>query len=214
MERAWRGVRIRARLRVNMQRTILAWTLAWGATGIALYLSGVFNLPRTGPLWLALLGGAIAWAIAGAYTFRLSPSEQPGRRVPGVALIWALAYLVSFTLAGVVGTRLENTLGGFFYMLFGWALGGGLGAFASTRLLTDRARWKRSSLLGFIWLLAFLAGSYVALFGLYLGPEMGKITIGAVIGQPAALTLGAGLGMALGGLVASAIAAVLTRWVP
>ena len=45
---------------------VLAWTLAWGVTGIALYISGVFNSPRIGPLWLALGGGAIPWAIAGS----------------------------------------------------------------------------------------------------------------------------------------------------
>jgi len=39
-----------------------------------------------------------------------------------------------------------------------------------------------------------------------------KLAIGSIIGQPAALTIGAGLGCALGGLAASAIAVSLTRF--
>ena len=62
-----------------------------------------------------------------------------------------------------------------------------------------------------IWLLGFFVGGYVALMGLYLGPELGKIWLGTLIGQGPALTLGAGFGCALGGLVAASIAVTLTR---
>ncbi len=48
---------------------VLAWTIAWGVMGVALYISGVLNTPRTGPLWVALAGGALSWSVAGAITF-------------------------------------------------------------------------------------------------------------------------------------------------
>jgi len=57
-------------MQLARRHAVTAWTLAWGLTGIALYASGVFNSPRTGPLWLALAGGAIPWALAGAFTFQ------------------------------------------------------------------------------------------------------------------------------------------------
>lgn len=193
--------------------SVLAWTLAWALTGAALYISGVFNSPRTGPLWVALAGGAIPWALAGAYTFRFAARESSSRLKPAVLLIWGLAYLLAFALAAFSTTALEIALGGFFFMVLGWSIGGGAGAFASTWLLTDQSRPRRSVVVGVIWLLGFFVGGYVALVGLYLGPELGKITVGSLIGQPAALTLGAGLGLALGGLAASAIAMLLTRLV-
>jgi hypothetical protein len=193
--------------------SVLAWTVAWGLTGIALYISGVFNSPRTGPLWVALVGGAVPWAIAGHFTFRAGRSDSSGMRKLAVMLIWALAYLVAFALAAFAATALAMVLGGFFLMLVGWTLGGGAGAFASTWLLTDRGRFKRSIVLADIWMLGFFVGSFLALVGLYLGPEFGKLIIGPWIGQPAALALGAGVGCAVGGLAASAIAVGLTRLV-
>ena len=192
---------------------ILAWTLAWGLTGVALYVSGVFNSPRTGPLWVALAGGAIPWAIAGMLTFRSAEGASAGRMQSAVPLIWGLAYLLAFGLAAFAATTLDIVLGGFFFMLVGWTIGGGAGAFVSTWLLTDRSRFKRSIPLAGIWMLGFFAGSFIALVGLYLGPELGKITLGSVIGQPAALALGSGAGCAIGGFVASVIAVPLTRLV-
>jgi hypothetical protein len=97
------------------------------------------------------------------------------------------------------------------FMMLGWSLGGAAGAFASTRLLAGRSRTGRVILIAAIWMLGFFVGGYVALMGLYLGPELGKMAIAPLIGQPAALSLGAGLGCALGGLAASAIAVPLTR---
>jgi hypothetical protein len=193
--------------------SILAWTLAWGLTGIALYVSGVFNSPRTGPLWVALVGGAIPWAFAGALTFRSAAPESSNRLNPAVLLIWALAYLVAFGLAAFASTALGIALGGFFFVVFGWSIGAAVGALASAWLLAGRSRAGRVILIAAIWMLGFFVGGFVALMGLYLGPELGKITIGSLIGQPAALTLGAGLGCAVGGLVASAIAVPLTRLV-
>ena len=198
-------------MRIDSRRGILAWTMAWGFTGIALYISGVFNSPRTGPLWVALIGGAIPWALAGALTFRPAARESSNQLNPAVLLIWALAYLLAFGLAAFAATALAVALGGFFLMVLGWSLGGAAGALASTWLLAGRSRAGRVILIAALWMLGFFVGGFVALMGLYLGPELGKITIGSLIGQSAALALGAGLGCAVGGLVASGIAVPLTR---
>jgi len=192
---------------------VVAWTLAWWLTGAAMYVSGVFNSPRTGPLWVALAGGAIPWAIAGNYTFRsASQSSSRGRRA-AVLATWALAYLASFGAAAFAATALDMVIGGFLYMVIGWSLGGSAGAFVSTWLTAKNPRFKRAIILAAIWMLGFFVGGFVALFGLYVGPELGKITIGSLIGMSAALTLGAGFGCGLGGLAASAVAVGLTRLV-
>jgi len=190
---------------------VLAWTLAWGLMGVALNISGVFNSPRTGPLWVALAGGAISWSIAGAFTFPAATNDPSKRRNIAGFLIWALAYFVSFVLAGFLVSALHDTIDTLTMMLIGWSMGPGVGAFASTWLLTDHPSLRRSSFVAGIWILAFFAGSYIGLVGVYVGPELAKIVIGSLIGIPAALTLGFGLGCAAGGLVASAIAIALTR---
>jgi len=190
---------------------LLAWTLAWGVTGAALYISGVFNSPRTGPLWVALAGGAISWSIAGAFTFPAGTRDPSNRRNIAGFLVWALAYLVSFALVGLLTNVLPDSMGQLIIMLIGWSIGPGLGAFAGTRLLADRPSLGRSGLVAAAWILGFFAGGYVGLVGGYIGPELARILIGSLIGMPAALTLGFGSGCAIGGLVASAIAVTLTR---
>ena len=190
---------------------ILAWALAWGVTGAAIYISGVLNSPRTGPLWVALVGGAISWAVAGEFTFPTAPRAAHNLRRLGNHIIWAGAYLLSFGAVAFAARQLADTLGSYLYMVLGWALGGALGASASTWFRTERAPLKHLLINGVIWLLGFFAGGWAALFGLYLGPELGKISIGWLIGQPAALTLGAGIGMALAGAFAAAFATALTR---
>ena len=193
--------------------SVLAWTIAWGVMGVALYISGVLNSPRTGPLWIALVGGAIPWSMAGAFTFPSIVRDSSIRRKIAGFLIWALAYFLSFALAGLVGRALDDTWGGFFYMLMGWSIGPAVGAFASTWLLTDHSKLLRSSIVAGIWIVGFFIGSYAGFVAVYVGPELAKISIGALIGIPAALALGFGLGGAAGGLVGSAIAVTLTRLV-
>jgi len=182
---------------------VWAWSLAWGVMGICLYLSGVFNSPRTGPLWAALLGGMIPWALAGAFTF----TARENSKVPQYAayLIWALAYLLSFGLAALAGSFV--TMG---FLLISFAIGPGVGAFTSA-ILEDASRPGRAALAAAIWFVGFLAGTWVGFAGLYLLPELAKYLIGPLVGVPFALTLGSGLGAALGGLIAAGIAIPLTR---
>jgi hypothetical protein len=190
---------------------VLAWTIAWGVMGVSLYISGVFNSPRTGPLWVALAGGAIAWSVAGAITFPAVMHQSADRRNIAGFVIWALAFLMSFALTGLLVSALDDTLSTFFMMFLGWSMGPGVGAFVSTWLLTDHPSLRRSCIFSGIWILGFFVGSWFGLVAIYLGPELAKIYLGSLIGEAAALTLGFGLGSAAGGLVASAIAVTLTR---
>jgi hypothetical protein len=180
---------------------VLMWTIAWGVTGIALYGSGVFNSPRTGPLWVAVAGGTISWSIAGASTFSKDWNLTN-------LVIWALAYLLSFALAGLLLnlSLTRDTIMGLFLALIGWSGGAAFGAFASTRLAIDHPRLMQSGGIASIWMLGFFIGSFVGFYFSYYGAELAKIFIGFLIGVPAALTLGFGSGFALGGFIASAIA--------
>lgn len=179
---------------------VLAWTLAWGVMGVCLHISGVFNKPRTGPLWVALLGGMIPWALAGVFTFR-------GRSRFVTSLVWALAYLLSFGSVACLAVSLPESI---FVLLLACALGPGAGAFASA-MLADSSRPGRAFIVGFLWLPGFLAGTWIGFFGIYAVPELAKYILGPLIGVPAALTLGSGLGAAPGGFTASGLSLALMR---
>ncbi len=179
---------------------VFAWALAWFVMGLCLHLSGVFNKPRTGPLWVAILGGMIPWALAGVFTFTKGSKFTLG-------LIWALAWLVSFGLAASLAVSLMDSIPG---LLFGFALGPGAGAAASL-LLSGSARPGRALLAGLLWGIGTFAGGWIGFFGIYAAPELAKYILGPTIGVPAALTLGYGIGAALGGLVAAGIALGLMR---
>jgi hypothetical protein len=192
-------------------RPVFIWTIAWGVTGIALYVSGIFNSPRTGPLWIALAGGSISWSIAGAFTFRAVSHRSSDHWNPTNLLIWALAYLASFTLAGLSSTMFNDTIIGLIIMFIGWSVGAAFGAFASTWFVSAHSKLRRSSIVAGLWILGFFAGSFISFLVAFLAAELAKIFIGFLIGVPAALILGFGLGCALGGFIASAIAVNATR---
>jgi hypothetical protein len=100
---------------------------------------------------------------------------------------------------------------GLFLALIGWSGGAAFGAFASTWLASDHPRLMQSGAIASIWMLGFFIGSFVGFaFSLY-GAELAKIYIGFLIGVPAALTLGFGSVLALGGFIASAISVSATR---
>ena len=195
-----------ARMAWANRHPVLMWTIAWGVTGVALFVSGVFNIPRTGPLWVAMAGGMISWSIAGASTF--SKHWNLANLV-----IWAFAYLVSFALAGLL-LNLSLTrymLMGHFLALIGGSGGAAFGAFASTWLASDHPRLMKSGAIASIWMLGFFTGGFVGFaFGSY-GAELAKLFFGFLIGESAALILGFGSVFALGGFIASAIAVSAVR---
>jgi hypothetical protein len=192
---------------------VLVWTIAWGITGVALYSSGVFNTPRTGPLWIALAGGMISWAIAGLATFPVESHGSSPRWNITISIIWALAYLVSFALAGFLINwfPIRNTITGIFVAAAGWSVGAGFGAFISTWLASVHPKVMRSVIIAGIWMLGFFTGCIVVYAVGFYGAELAKIFIGFLVGVQAALILGFGSGAALGGFVASAIAVRATH---
>ena len=177
---------------------ILIWTIAWGVTGAALYLSGVFNSPRTGPLWIALAGGAMAWSLAGALSF----SKE---RIAANLVNWAIAYLISFALAGLSTKVFPNTMPNLVVMFIGWSAGAAAGAFASTWLGSNHSVMRRSVNTAGVWMVGYFLGSGISLTISSLTAELAKIFIGFMIGVPAALVLGFGIGCAFGGFIASGI---------
>lgn len=193
--------------------SVLIWTIAWGVTGASLYISGVFNSPQTGPLWVALAGGAISWSIAGVSTFSTKSGGSTKHWKIAILVIWALAYLASVTLGGLIlnSSALSDTIMGLLIACIGWSAGAALGAFMSIRLAGDGSMLRRSNIVAGIWTLGFFTGGFISLVVAFLAAELAKIYIGFLIGVPAALILGFGFGCALGGFVASAIAITLTR---
>jgi len=192
---------------------VFVWTIAWGITGVTLYISGVFNSPRTGPLWIALTGGMISWAIAGVSTFPVVSHGSSLRWNITISIIWALAYLASFALAGFLINWFpyRNTITGIFLAVIGWSSGAAFGAFTSTWLASVNPKMMRSAVIAGIWMLGFFTGTIVVYAVSFLGAELAKIFIGFLIGVPAALILGFGSGSALGGFIAAAIAVSITR---
>jgi hypothetical protein len=158
-----------------------------------------------------LAGGAISWSIAGVSTFSLHGASKRWN-VPGL-VIWALAYLLSFALAGFFGSlsAFDNTILGLLLMFIGWSLGAALGAFISTRLTGDDSKRRRSAIVAGIWLVGFFAGSLISFTVSFYAAELAKIFIGFLVGIPAALVLGFAAGSALGGFVASIIVIMGTR---
>jgi len=129
-------------------RPIFVWTIAWGMTGAALYISGVFSSPRSGPLWVALTVGAISWSIAGASTFSIKYGGSTLQWSIAILVIWTLAYLVSLTLAGLIlnSSAFGDTIIGLLVAFIGWSVGAALAAFLSTWLTEDHSKLRRSSL--------------------------------------------------------------------
>ena len=120
--------------------------------------------------------------------------------ISGVA-VWASAYLVAFGLGAVLIEWFERQgSAGFAGALFGWAVGGAVGALVSA---SSRARVGRLCVAA-AWGLSFFVGGYVSVIaGMFLGEEA-KVVLG-FLGWRAALSIGWGLGGALGGAMASAL---------
>jgi hypothetical protein len=80
-----------------------------------------------------------------------------------------------------------------------------LGAFVSTWLSNEPATRRRSASAAGIWMVGFFLGSGISFTVSSLAAELAKIFIGFLIGVPAALVLGFGLGCALGDFIAEQV---------
>lgn len=118
--------------------------------------------------------------------------------------MWALAYLVAFSLGALWGAWFErNGWPGFVGVLLGWGVGGAVGALVSGYVNSSRRRGVGPAIVAAVWGLSFFAGGYVAVVAGMVLAQTAKHVL-ALLGQRAALTIGWGLGAALGGALASA----------
>lgn len=189
---------------------ITAWTIAWAMTGVGLRVADVFSSPRRGPLWVAIVVGLVAWAIAGA-------ASLCGRRFGAGVTVWGAAYLVAFWCGAVIGDWFEHhTVGpissaGFVGMLFGWAAGAAAGAFVSACMKASPWHPLRPVTFALAWGGGFLIAGYVGLVAGLMLAQAAKGVLGFLGNQQVALTVGWGLGCGLGGLIAAAVGMVAQR---
>lgn len=182
---------------------ILTWSIAWGVTGMGLFTADVFSTPRRGPLWVGVVFGVVAWSVAGATTLHRT-------RIAGGLAVWAVAYGAAFCLAALWGSWFEhNRMGsvdsaGFVGALLGWAAGAALGALASGYLEAPHWRSVRPIVFAIAWGLCFLVAGYIGLVAASLAAQAAKGTLAFLGSQRVALTIGWGLGAALGGMLAAA----------
>jgi hypothetical protein len=150
---------------------------------------------------VAVVFGLVAWTAAGAVSFYHS------HIVRGV-LVWALAYVVAFSLGAMWGSSFErNGSAGFVGALLGWAVGGAVGALVSGYMSASTKRRVGPLIVAVAWGLSFFVGGYLAVVaGMYLAQAAKGVL--AFLGQRAALTIGWGLGAMLGGALASALGIV------
>jgi hypothetical protein len=183
---------------------ILTWSIAWGLTGIGLITADAFSDPRHGPLWVGVAIGCIAWGVAGAATFN-------GRRTAGRLIIWGTAYVTALWLGALWANWFEHIRfgpidgAGFVGALFGWAAGAFCGALLSAWVLTSPRSSIRSVIFALAWSLSFLVAGYVGLVAGMLLSQVSKTVFAFLGNQQVALTIGWGVGAALGGLFASAL---------
>lgn len=183
---------------------LLTWSIAWGLTGIGLFTADVFSDPRRGPLWVGIVIGFVAWGIAGGATLTR-------QRIGSGLIIWGVAYLVAFGLGAMWGNWFEhNGVGsvsgaGFVGALFGWAVGAFVGALASACVMMSPRSFTRAVIFALAWALSFLVAGYVGLVAGMLLAQASKTVLAFLGNQRVALTIGWGLGSALGGLLASAL---------
>jgi hypothetical protein len=179
------------------QDDVLIWAIAWFVAGAALFVADVFSAPRRGPLWVAVVFGLTAWSVAGAATFHRA-------QVPRGLVLWALAYIVAFSLGGLWADRFErNGWPGFVGALLGWGAGAALGALASGFSARNHSRFG-PLVMAVAWGATFVAGGYLGIVAGMILAQSTRQTL-AFLGEGAALTLAWGLGAALGGAVAAAL---------
>lgn len=176
--------------------------MAWGVTGVGLFTADVFSDPRHGPLWVGLVLGLIAWSVAGATTLHRS----------GIATgigVWGVAYVVAFWLASLWAGSIGSA--GFVGALCGWAAGGALGALASGYLDASQSHSLRPIAFAAAWGLCFLVAGYIGLVAAVFTAQAAKDVLAFLGNQRAALTIGWGLGAALGGMLAASIGLAARR---
>lgn len=177
---------------------VLTWAVAWGVTGMGLFIAGIADSPRQGPLWVGIVCGTLAWAWAGALTF------QGSLRLRGL-LVWGLTYGVAFGLAELWAWGPGGDIWPGWGTLLAWSLGTTLGPLLSGGMETIRRPRLGSALLAIQWGFTTLAGALVGIVGAYLLGAIVDVYTGSYGHEQLLVTFGVGLGASIGGLVVGAV---------
>src|SRR5437667_1878321 len=134
---------------------VLVWSLAWGVTGASLAIADVFSTPRHGPFWVAVVGGLLAWSVAGGATVRVLGGNQEAIRI--AAIVWGGAYALALGLGAPLVRWADGNLAsaGFVGALIGWSLSAATAAFVTTWLIRESPGWVRPIEMALAWGLGF-----------------------------------------------------------
>jgi len=175
---------------------ILTWAIAWGITGMGLFIADIVSEPRHGPLWAGVVFCTLAWSWAGALTF------HGELRLRGL-LIWGLTYAAAYGLAALWAWRYQDH--GLWDTIMVWSVGTSLGPLLSRVMVAPRRPLIGLSLLTVQWGLTVFAGAIVAFFGGYFLVAAADIATRSLGNERLLLTLGVALGTSLGGVLVGAV---------
>lgn len=186
---------------------VFTWAIAWGVTGMGLFIAGIGNDPRQGPIWTSVVFGTLVWAWAGALTF------HGELRLRGL-LIWGLSYATAYGLAalwawgytGNDGMQLQGTI-------LAWSLGTVVGPLMSGYSVA-RGRYRFGPvLLAVTWGLICFVATWISIIPAYMLPDIMDRVMGHLVGERFALTLGVGLGTSVGGILVGAAGLKARDWI-
>lgn len=176
---------------------VVTWAIAWGMTGMGLFIADVASDPPAGgPLWAGVVFGMLAWSWAGALTF------HGELRLRGM-LIWGLTYATAYGLAALWAWSYQDH--GLWDTIMVWSVGTSLGPLLTGVMVAPRRPRIGLSLLTVQWGLTVFAGAIVGFFGGYFLAAAADIATRSLGHERLLLTLGVALGTSLGGVLVGAV---------
>src|SRR5262245_32081780 len=146
---------------------VVAWTLAWGVSGLSFQIAGVFDEPVAGPGWLALVVGTICWAVAGSTTVHNIGAEMTRKRTQVAAVVWAAAFVWLASVALPFGEWMRQTRfgsvmpAGFTGTVIAWSVAAALAVSVTSRVVKPEPGLVRPLAVAFRWGFAFFFGGYI-----------------------------------------------------
>jgi len=192
---------------------VLVWSVAWGVTGASLKIADVFSTPRHGPFWIAVVGGLMAWSVAGAATVGALHRNPSPTHVRIAGMVWGGAYLLVLGLATPLVAWAEETLASapFVGALIAWSVGAAMAAYATTWLIRESPGLVRPIVMALGWGLGFFVAGYLAIVLAMIMGQGAKGLFRDLLGQYPAVIVGWGIGCALAGLLAGTFGLLVGR---
>jgi hypothetical protein len=195
---------------------VVAWTLAWGLSGLSFQVAGVFDDHSNGPGWLAFVIGTVCWAVAGSTTVHNIGAEMTPKRTLTAACIWGGAFIWLASVALPFGewasqSRFGSVIpAGFAGMVIAWSVAAALAVSVTSRVVKREPGLVRPLAVAFRWGFAFFFGGYIGVpFASILGQTCDAM-IGEVVGRELALALGWTTASLLAGVLAATAALTMS----